>query len=252
MLLYPGKIGAMFCDLFGIALIIYGIINIVMYFMIDIKESLYRNDFASGIIKILLGIMVIYHKEMFRELIPFLLAIAIISSGFSKLQDGVDAARIGYPSGWQFVLLATISVIAGLVVLLAVIKDPELLLQVAGGALLYSGLTDMYTTLYLSGKIKKFLDAREKPQKPKEPREEEPVPEEEGSTAAYVDWNTTATGMEAIREELSSPKPALEQPAAPSPAEPAAVPEAQPAAMQDKQPEEPQTETTAVKEEQHN
>ena len=242
LLLYPGKIGAMFCDLFGIALIIYGIINIVMYFMIDIKESLYRNDFASGIIKILLGIMVIYHKDVFRELIPFLLAIAIISSGFSKRQDGVDAARIGYPNGWQFLLLAAISVIAGLVVLFGTFKDPELLLQVAGGALLYSGLTDMYTTLYLSGKIKKFLDAQEKPQKPKEPREEEPTPEEEGSTAAYVDWNTTATGMEAIREELASPKPAMEKPEAPVLAEPASP--------QEEQPAEPQAEAAASEEKQ--
>ena len=200
LLLYPGKIGDMFCDLFGIALIIYGIINIVMYFMIDLRESLYRDDFASGIVKILIGIMVIYHRDVFHTIIPFLLSVAIISSGFSKLQDGVDSARIGYRNGWQFVVLALISIAAGLVVLLGAIKDPELLLQVAGGALLYSGLTDLYTTLYLSGKIKKFLDAQDKP-KPVE----EPVPQEEESTAAYVDWNTTATGMEAIREELSAP-----------------------------------------------
>jgi len=236
LLLYPGVIGAMFCDLFGIALVIYGIINIVMYFMIDIRESLYRNDFASGIIKILIGIMVIYHKELFREIIPFLLAIAIISSGFSKLQDGVDAARIGYSNGWQFLLLAAISVIAGMVVLFVVIKDPELLLQIAGGALLYSGLTDMYTTLYLSGKIKKFLDSLDKPQTPQEPRPTEPVPEEEGSTAAYVDWNTTATGMEAIREELSSPAPAPEKPETPVLTAPAEQPAEQPEEPQETEP----------------
>ena len=219
LLLYPGKIGAMFCDLFGIALIVYGIINIVMYFMIDIKESLYRNDFASGIIKILLGIMVIYHKELFREIIPFLLAIAIVSSGFSKLQDGVDAARIGYPNGWQFLVLAAISVGAGLVVMLGVITEPELLLQVAGGSLLYSGLTDLYTTLYLTGKIKKYLDEPAAPKKPETPHPEEPLPQEEESTAAYVDWNTTATGMEAIREELSAPVKPAEVPAPAAPVE---------------------------------
>ncbi len=208
LLLYPGKMGELFCDLFGIALIIYGIISIVMYFMMDIRLSLFRNDFASGIIKILLGVMVIYHKEIFQSLIPFLLAIALIASGILKLQSGVDASRIGYPNGWQFLVLAVVSIVAGIVIMFNLIPTQELMMQVAGGALLYSGLTDLYTTLYLSGKIKKFMTALEKPkhpapQPPKE--EEEPIPAEEESTAAYVDWNTTATGMQAIREELSAP-----------------------------------------------
>ena len=197
LLLYPGKMGELFCDLFGIALIIYGIISIVMYFMMDIRLSLFRNDFASGIIKILLGVMVIYHKDVFQALIPFLLAIALV--------------------------LAAISIIAGIVIMFNLIPAEQLMLQVAGGALLYSGLTDLYTTLYLSGKIKKFMEAREKPKPPvvQSPKEE-PVPEEEESTAAYVDWNTTATGMSAIREELSAPAaPAL--PEVPS-EKPAALP----------------------------
>ena len=223
LLLYPGKMGELFCDLFGIALIIYGIISIVMYFMMDIRLSLFRNDFASGIIKILLGVMVIYHKDVFQALIPFLLAIALVASGILKLQNGVDVARIGYPNSWQFLVLAAISIIAGIVIMFNLIPAEQLMLQVAGGALLYSGLTDLYTTLYLSGKIKKFMDAREKPKPPVvQPPKEEPVPEEEESTAAYVDWNTTATGMSAIREELSAPAaPAL--PEVPS-EKPAALP----------------------------
>ncbi|MBP3868019.1 MAG: hypothetical protein J6D38_02800, partial [Solobacterium sp.] len=61
-------------------------------------------------------------------------------------------------------------------------------------------------------------------------------------TAAYVDWNTTATGMEAIREELSSPKPAMEKPETPVLAEPAAP--------QEEQPAEPQAEAAAPEEKQ--
>ncbi|MBR2794921.1 MAG: DUF308 domain-containing protein, partial [Solobacterium sp.] len=95
LLLYPGQMADMICDLFGVALVAYGIINIVTYFMIDIRESLYRNDFAAGVIKILVGVMVIYYKETFQELMPFLLGLAIITSGVYKLQDGIDAARIG-------------------------------------------------------------------------------------------------------------------------------------------------------------
>ena len=106
LLLYPGQIADMMCDLFGIGLIIYGIINIVMYFLVDIRISLFRNDFAAGVIMILIGVMVIYYKEMFQEMMPFLLAIAIITSGVYKLQDGIDAARIGYSQGWLYIIMA--------------------------------------------------------------------------------------------------------------------------------------------------
>ncbi|MBQ9327095.1 MAG: DUF308 domain-containing protein [Solobacterium sp.] len=201
LLLYPGQISEMFCDLFGIALIVYGIINIVVYFMIDIEESLYRDDFADGIVKILIGIMVIYHKALFQQIIPFLLAIAIIGSGFSKLQDGVDSARIGYPKWWQFLVLACISIVLGAVLLLNLIPAGDLMLQVAGAALLYSGLTDLYTTLYLSGKIRKYFKSLEKPEVM-----EPDIPE---TTAAYVNWNTSAEGMKAIREEEPVPAPVL-------------------------------------------
>ncbi|MBR4457317.1 MAG: DUF308 domain-containing protein [Solobacterium sp.] len=212
LLLYPGQIRQMFCDLFGIAMIVYGIINIVVYFMIDIRESLYRNDFSSGIIKILLGVMVIYHKEMFAQIIPFLLAIAIIASGFSKLQDGVDAARIGYPRSWMYVILAIISVGCGVVVLFDFIRDPDKLLQFSGAALLYSGLTDLFSTLSLSGKIRRFLQ-NGGIIKPK-PEEKKGETEEPSSTAQYVNWNTSAEGMEAIREDRYPvhPIPALAEP----------------------------------------
>jgi uncharacterized membrane protein HdeD (DUF308 family) len=232
-LLYPGQISAMFCDLFGIALIVYGIINIVVYFLIDIRESLFRNDFSSGIIKILLGVMVIYHKEIFREMIPFLLGIAVISSGFSKLQDGVDSARIGFPSGWQFVIMAAISIICGVVLMAGFIKEESMLLQVAGAALLYSGITDLYATLFLTNKINKFLKngGVVKPQPSPAPTPAKD-PKEPESTAQYVNWNTSAEGMEVIREEpeeapipLNGPKvpelPMKEEAPAESPEKPA-------------------------------
>ncbi len=200
LLLYPGQISDMFCDLFGIALIVYGIINIVVYFLIDIKESLFRNDFSSGIIKILLGVMVIYHKATFQTMIPFLLGIAVVASGFSKLQDGVDAHRIGFSGGWQFVVLAAISIVCGILIMSGVFREESLMLQVAGASILYSGLSDLYATLYLTGKINKFLKDGKAPQPAPAPKPAK-EPDEPESTAQYVNWNTSAEGMEIIHKD---------------------------------------------------
>ncbi|MBR2768401.1 MAG: DUF308 domain-containing protein [Solobacterium sp.] len=208
LLLYPGQMADMICDLFGVALVAYGIINIVTYFMIDIRESLYRNDFAAGVIKILVGVMVIYYKETFQELMPFLLGLAIITSGVYKLQDGIDAARIGYSQGWLYILMAAVSIILGFVIMFNIVQAKDVMLQAAGASLVYCGVTDLYSTLYLSGKIDKFMrdieqrvtekketfvQQLEKDAMPKEKEEEEPpVSEPETPVRPSVDWSSSA------------------------------------------------------------
>ena len=208
LLLYPGQMADMICDLFGVALVAYGIINIVTYFMIDIRESLYRNDFAAGVIKILVGVMVIYYKETFQELMPFLLGLAIITSGVYKLQDGIDAARIGYSQGWLYILMAAVSIVLGFVIMFNIVQAKDAMLQAAGASLVYCGVTDLYSTLYLSGKIDKFMreveqrvtekketfvQQLEKDAMPKEKEEEEPaVSEPETPVRPSVDWSSSA------------------------------------------------------------
>lgn len=200
MLMYPEQAMIMFCDFFGIALIVFGIVNIVTYFLIDLKESLFRNDFSIGVIQILLGVMVIYQKDIFRQLIPFLLAIAIIISGISKLQDGIDASRIGYPQWWLYIVLSFISVGAGAAILMNLVPAGNLMMQVAGAALVYSGITDLYSTLYLSGKIKRFMSVtKESVESVKESFREvmdaaaQPEEEPEASrNEEKAEWNTGA------------------------------------------------------------
>ena len=52
--------------------------------------------------------------------------------------------------------MACISIVFGLVVMLGKINGMNLLFQIIGAGLLYSGVTDLYMALYISGKIKSF------------------------------------------------------------------------------------------------
>ncbi len=208
LLLYPGQIADMLCDLFGVGLIIYGIISIVVYFMIDIRVSLYRNDFAAGVIMILLGVAVIYYKNIFQELMPFLLAVAIITSGVYKLQDGIDAARIGYSQGWLYIIMAALSIILGFVIMFNLVTAKEMMLQVAGASLVYSGVTDLYSTLYLSGKIKRFMDELENAKEEKketfiQQMEKEVMPAEKKTAPE----NTMPVARPVIKKEEREPAP---------------------------------------------
>ena len=211
LLMYPEEISVLCCDIFGITMIVLGIINVVTYFLIDLRESLFRNDFSAGLMKILIGIMVIYYKDTFRELVPFLLGMCIISSGFNKLQDGIDASRIGYPQWWLYIILALISIVAGIAVITNLIPAGNKMLQAAGAALAYCGVSDLYSTLYISGKIKRFLEQIKKPHEPeREPKPEpvitEPKPQETKPEEKEVDWNSGTLALPRLEEPQQDEK----------------------------------------------
>ena len=108
---------------------------------------------------VLLGILVIYKKDVVLELIPFFLGIIIMASGFSKLQDGIDAKRIGYTKSWIYIALGVVSIVLGIVIMFIMPTNTatNVLFILIGASLLYSGLTDLYSAVYLSNKINKFI-----------------------------------------------------------------------------------------------
>ena len=156
LLFFPGQAADLACYVIGIALIIFGVVNVISYFMLDLKDSLFRNDFAMGIVWILIGFMVIHEKEAVQKIVPFMLAIVIFASGISKLQDALDIKRITGKASNASIVMACISIVFGLVVMLGKINGMNLLFQIIGAGLLYSGVTDLYMALYISGKIKSF------------------------------------------------------------------------------------------------
>lgn len=157
LLFYPETSANIICTIIGWALIILGGLDVITYFMMEVQEALYRNDFTAGVVLILLGALVIAKKDLFQAIIPMVIAIVIIASGFSKLQDGIDAKRLGSSRGLSYVILAAVSIVFGLVIMFNPSFTNKVLFQLMGVALIYSGATDLYFTLYLSGKIRKFM-----------------------------------------------------------------------------------------------
>ena len=202
-LLYPVDVENALCLIFGVVFIFYGIVNILNYFMMDLKQSLYRNDFAMGTLKIMIGIMVIYFRYLFQDLTPYMLAMAIIMSGFTKLQDGIDAGRIGYPKVWLYVIMALISIVLGFVVMFYLPDAAGMTLQIAGAALLYCGVTDLYSALYLSGKIRKYMKSLEEDeQRKKKEREKEEKPEINAGIDEYTNVMIPEDQVEEVPSSL--------------------------------------------------
>ena len=250
LFMYPQTDTETICEVLGIGCMAMGVILIIFYFLMDVRSALFRNDFVEGIILILLGGVVIYQMKSVKPLVPFILAIVIAGSGVKKLQDGIDVGRIGYPHTWTYLIMAVISIALGALVMLQ--YDIKILSQneLTGIGLAFCGITDLFSAVYLSGKIRRFLKELDAPEpeepeviapeaaKKPEPEKKEPVvefhPEPEPVYEEIAEPGKSYINTITLDDDYERPAVETAKTPAAEPSEPAAGEQPEPAAEEPK------------------
>lgn len=156
MLIFPATTAHTICYLLAGIAIVIGLVNLVVYFTRNITRNYYRNDFVTGLMLMILGFFVIYQVDLIISLVPFIIGLCIIVSGLFKLQGSLDVQRMG---GNAVVILgvAVVNVAVGILMVINPFDTALLLYSLLGAGLLFSGLTDLASTLYLSNKMHSYL-----------------------------------------------------------------------------------------------
>ncbi len=157
LVIFPATTAHTVCYLIAGIAIVIGMVNLVVYFTRNITRNYYRNDFVTGLMLMILGIFVIYKVNLVIELVSFILGLCIIVSGLFKLQGALDVQRMG---GNAVLILgvAVVNVVIGILMVLNPFESALLLYRLLGAGLLFSGLTDMASTLYLSKKMHSYVE----------------------------------------------------------------------------------------------
>ncbi|MDD5792321.1 MAG: DUF308 domain-containing protein [Erysipelotrichaceae bacterium] len=166
----PDTSSIIICNVLGWACIALGVFCVIRYLIQDIKVSLDRNDFMIGVILIVIGIEIMIRKDDFLNLLPVFFGIIVMTSGLSKLQDGIDCARLGNPRSMIYLILAAISLVLGVVIISVNFDIRKTMFIVSGASLIYCGLSDLAATFLLSSSI---IQANH----PKEEKEETETPD---------------------------------------------------------------------------
>ncbi|MCH3960721.1 MAG: DUF308 domain-containing protein [Solobacterium sp.] len=159
MIIYPNVSASVVAYIIGIGFAVFGVVNIAAYFMLDIQDTLYRNDFVIGLMALIFGIAVILKQDMIANLIPLILGLIIMSSGFAKLQRAIISKRIGYSDSRIYIILALISIIFGIVVMFFLNGESmaSILFIVIGAGLIYCGASDLFANFFLASKFNQFV-----------------------------------------------------------------------------------------------
>ena len=159
LVMFPALSSDVICYLVGVGACIFGIVNLVQYFLMKLEDSFFRNEFLIGVMSLLFGIVVMVKKDLIINLVPIVLGMIIVLSGFVKLQRAVVAFRIHYDKAWWYTGLGIIAIAAGLIVMVAISprQTQEVLFKVIGGSLIYCGVSDLVTVLFLANKFHHYI-----------------------------------------------------------------------------------------------
>lgn len=141
-ILSPEVIQSSYRILAGIILISYGIIKITGYFSKDLYCLAFQFDFASGILLIVLGIIILCIGSRFEgSSLLTALGVLVLIDSLLCIQTALDSKRFGL-SSWKYILI--LSITAGTFAVIVILRST---ITLAGCALLAEGGMRHYIVL---------------------------------------------------------------------------------------------------------
>lgn len=138
-------------EILAYGLTIGGILSMIRYFMIDIKNRIKRNDFVIGSLLVSIAAVIYLTRADVAYLMGKIIALAMIFSGFHKIQDlfDVKAANGKNVTGiYLFGFFVCVSI--GLLVLFDVIKNTNALYVIGGLGMCVCGISDIVSNFYFA------------------------------------------------------------------------------------------------------
>lgn len=129
----------------GIGLIIENVVK--RHFFED-----YPLHIIPGIVLILIGCFVALRYKVIISIIPTVLGFGILVSGIGKIAHGLELRTILPSKGNGVLIMAAVNILVGLVGIFHPFRVATLVFQMIGAGLVFSGITDLITAVYVAKK----------------------------------------------------------------------------------------------------
>lgn len=158
LIFFPTAVNEMIAYFIAGGMFLLSIIEFYNYFKKDIKTQFYRNNLVSAVVALVIGIILLAKKDLVISIIPMILGAIITISGVKKLQNGLDLIRLKL-GGWKPVLiLSAVNIIFGVIMIICARETADVIIILIGVGLIFSGITDLFSAIWVSKTAKKFSD----------------------------------------------------------------------------------------------
>ena len=131
--------------LFGLNLIVVGVVRLLGYFANDLYRLAFQYDMAVGGFSVVLGVLIFICPEPVLSSLPYVLGSYVLLDGLLKMQTAFDAKAFGMPV-WVGLLVTSVLVSIGGIAVIIVSTQFEPM-TMAGVALILDGAENVWNTL---------------------------------------------------------------------------------------------------------
>ncbi len=144
LLIWPGTTTQIVCMLLGSVLLIYGLIQIVIYFLNKERTIISQGMLLLGIILTVIGLWILFSPEMIIMAVPVIVGILIIIHGVHNIVQALELHRDNYGNWWIALAFGILTVIFGGVLVRNPFGAVEMVVRMIGIFLIYDGVSDMW------------------------------------------------------------------------------------------------------------
>lgn len=142
--------------LFGVAMLLYGVINIIAFFVNDLPHENLFMELATGVVAVGLGIFSLVTSKDIAKILFFAIGGVLIIDGMVNIKRAFNLKKIGF-SRWNLLLiLSAVGIVLGIlcVVLYAALEKAVIIF--IGISLIFEGIASLITILIDSHQQKKI------------------------------------------------------------------------------------------------
>lgn len=146
----PSKAGDVTITVFGVMLIVAGLVSCVRYFMYD--RFLSDHILIISIVMLVLGVFTLIYPKSIQAILTIVFGLIIVIDSISSICDSVYLLKVKVYDGIILIILSIITAILGVMVMFS---NFESVMVFAGVSLIIDGVRKLVTTIVFSVKVTK-------------------------------------------------------------------------------------------------
>ncbi len=143
LLIWPGTSLIIMAKCIGAAVAIGGLFAAYQFFK-DHDSAVKTLLLVMAGVMIICGAVIFLHPEELVKLIPMIMGILVLLSGIINLGETFTLSRQRYNRWWLSLIIALLTIGAGIFLITRAFSLAALITRVAGGILLFDGLSDLW------------------------------------------------------------------------------------------------------------
>ncbi len=143
-------------DVFGVIMLIYGVINIIVFFINkDADENLFL-ELATGVVAIGLGIFSLVAQDLMQQILFYAIGGVLLIDALVNIKRAVNLRYLGFPRWNIFLIAAIIGVLLGILCIVFYTVIPQSVVVFFGVSLIYEGISSLII-LILDARVRKRI-----------------------------------------------------------------------------------------------